>query len=164
MSIDCNETVFGTVIEEKLPKIFYHKIQIVDVAEIDLTNCIALITIALGKMGWRVCDLNRCQHGETYDRMTEQDPHDSEWRLCVTRGSAEGNDSVFHGTCFRPSVWPLHRLTSDLELNLLVFYTVPSKLNRIRIIRSLFGRLFCTRFVARFFTGFLNFIIKRERK
>ncbi|KYN37149.1 hypothetical protein ALC56_08940 [Trachymyrmex septentrionalis] len=73
-----SRTTVIVIIEEVPPKIFYHKIQIVDVAEIDLTNCIALITTALGKMGRRVCDLNRCQHGETYDRMTGQDPHDIE--------------------------------------------------------------------------------------
>lgn len=70
--------IFGTVIEEEPPKISYHEIQIADVAEINLTNRIALLTTALGKIGRRVCDLNRCQHGETYDRMTGQDQHDIE--------------------------------------------------------------------------------------
>jgi len=55
--------------------------------------------------------------------------------LYVTAGSPGGGDKRLQDARFYPTARPLHRSTSDLE-SPLVSYTVPSKLNRIRIIRS----------------------------
>lgn len=91
---------------------------------------------ASGKTGQRDC---RPWSSSASGKLTIEWPKEtrvrSEWRLYITGGSLGGDDKRLHDARFHPTLRPLHRSTSDLE-SPLVFYTVPSKLNRIRMIRS----------------------------